>query len=178
VNQRLASSFFALALASSGTVQADNDYDPSYVDTARVISVKPVYRLVEVSVPYEECWDEKIAGSSHTYRARDSYVAPIAGAIVGGVIGNQFGGGSGKDALTVGGALLGAAIGDNVRKTPRRHSSPRYEQRCSTTYETNTREELDGYKVKYRYNGEVFHTRMPYDPGDSIRLRVSITPLD
>ena len=178
MDKRLITSFLAIGLVSSGAIHAGDDYDPSYVDTAKVISVKPVYRLVEVSVPYEDCWREKLAGSSYGYRAGDSYVAPIAGAIVGGVIGNQFGGGSGKDALTVGGALLGAAIGNDVRKTPRRHTGRRYEQRCETRYETDTREELSGYKVKYRYNGEVFQTRMPYDPGDTIRLRVSITPLD
>lgn len=37
----------------------------------------------------------------------------ILGAIIGGVIGNQFGGGHGKDALTAAGALLGGSIGND-----------------------------------------------------------------
>jgi hypothetical protein len=39
------------------------------------------------------------------------YAAPVGGAVVGGVIGNQFGGGSGKTAMTVVGALGGGLLG-------------------------------------------------------------------
>jgi uncharacterized protein YcfJ len=38
----------------------------------------------------------------------------IGGAIIGGVIGNQFGHGSGRTAATIGGALIGGAIGSGV----------------------------------------------------------------
>ncbi|WP_170425831.1 glycine zipper 2TM domain-containing protein [Ruegeria arenilitoris] len=35
----------------------------------------------------------------------------LGGALIGGVIGNQFGGGSGRDILTAGGAVAGGAAG-------------------------------------------------------------------
>ncbi|MEP1929750.1 MAG: glycine zipper 2TM domain-containing protein [Paracoccaceae bacterium] len=38
--------------------------------------------------------------------------ATATGAIVGGVIGNQFGGGTGKDILTAGGAVAGGLAGN------------------------------------------------------------------
>src|SRR5215471_474716 len=44
------------------------------------------------------------------------YAAPVGGAVVGGVIGNQFGGGTGKTALTVVGALGGAFAGHKVEE--------------------------------------------------------------
>ena len=47
------------------------------------------------------------------------YAAPVGGAVVGGVIGNQFGGGSGKTALTVVGALGGAFTGHKVEEKHR-----------------------------------------------------------
>jgi outer membrane lipoprotein SlyB len=47
------------------------------------------------------------------------YAAPAAGAVAGGVIGNQFGGGSGKTALTVVGALGGAFVGHKVEEKSR-----------------------------------------------------------
>jgi len=47
------------------------------------------------------------------------YAAPAAGAVAGGVIGNQFGGGSGKTALTVVGALGGAFLGHKVEEKSR-----------------------------------------------------------
>ena len=47
------------------------------------------------------------------------YAAPAAGAVVGGVIGNQFGGGSGKTALTVVGALGGGLLGHKAESKSR-----------------------------------------------------------
>jgi uncharacterized protein YcfJ len=40
--------------------------------------------------------------------------ATVAGAVIGGAIGNQFGGGSGKDILTAGGAVAGGLAGNNA----------------------------------------------------------------
>lgn len=47
------------------------------------------------------------------------YAAPAAGAVVGGLIGNQFGGGSGKTALTVVGALGGGLLGHKAESKSR-----------------------------------------------------------
>jgi outer membrane lipoprotein SlyB len=44
----------------------------------------------------------------------DSFGGTLVGAGVGGLVGNQFGGGSGRTAATVGGALAGGAIGSHV----------------------------------------------------------------
>ena len=35
---------------------------------------------------------------------------------------------------------------------------------------------IDGYDVVYRYKGQRYATRMPYDPGDSLKVRVDIRP--
>jgi uncharacterized protein YcfJ len=43
-------------------------------------------------------------------RAQASTSDTVVGAIIGGAVGNQFGGGSGKDAMTVLGAIVGADI--------------------------------------------------------------------
>jgi uncharacterized protein YcfJ len=40
--------------------------------------------------------------------------ATIAGAVVGGALGNQLGGGSGKDILTAGGAVAGGLAANNA----------------------------------------------------------------
>jgi outer membrane lipoprotein SlyB len=47
------------------------------------------------------------------------YAAPVGGAVVGGAIGHQFGGGSGKTALTVVGALGGGLLGHKVESSHR-----------------------------------------------------------
>jgi outer membrane lipoprotein SlyB len=40
----------------------------------------------------------------------------VAGAVVGGLLGNQVGGGSGKKVATVGGAIAGGVAGHNIEK--------------------------------------------------------------
>ena len=40
--------------------------------------------------------------------------ATVAGAALGGAVGNQFGGGSGKDILTAGGAVAGGIAANNA----------------------------------------------------------------
>ena len=33
-----------------------------------------------------------------------------------------------------------------------------------------------GYDVEYMYKGEKYMSRLPYDPGNRLRVRVSVTP--
>ena len=39
-------------------------------------------------------------------------------------------------------------------------------------------ERIEGYDVTYEYAGREYVTRMPYDPGERIRVRVDVTPAD
>lgn len=54
-----------------------------------------------------DCWREPVGSRSYT--------PEIAGAIVGGAIGNQFGSGSGRDIATVAGAALGGSVGHDYK---------------------------------------------------------------
>ncbi|NGY05175.1 glycine zipper 2TM domain-containing protein [Solimonas terrae] len=54
-----------------------------------------------------ECHDEQIV----TRQGDHPIAAPVLGAIAGGVIGHQFGGGHGQDIATGAGAVGGAALG-------------------------------------------------------------------
>lgn len=139
---------------------------------APVVDVEPIYVTERVPVEREICWDE-----IHRPRPQGgSATGTIAGAILGGVIGNQFGGGSGKKALTVAGAVLGASIGyDASRRSA--HAWPQGDQRCEIQVDYEERRVPDGYRVFYEYNGEVHETRMPYPPGERIRLRVTAVPV-
>jgi outer membrane lipoprotein SlyB len=82
------------------------------------------------------------------------YAAPAAGAAVGGVVGHQFGGGSGKTALTVVGALGGAMAGHKVEE---KHRDKAYEvivamddgTRRTVTYESSP-PVRDGDRVRLR----------------------------
>ncbi len=51
---------------------------------------------------------------------KDSGWKTFGGALIGGVIGNQFGGGSGRDAATILGAVLGGSMAHNRNNQPKK----------------------------------------------------------
>jgi len=151
-------------------------HNQSFEDSARVIKVKPIFETLRINHPEQRCWNEKVHRRSS--RHNDSYTSPLIGAIVGGVVGNQFGHKSGKTVMTVAGSLLGASIGSELAKNDRhRYAGGHHkERRCETIDNFETHEEIVGYRVKYRYNGRTYHTRMDRDPGDYLRIEVNIRP--
>ncbi len=149
-------------------------------DYAPVIESEPIIRSVTVTTPVRECWQDTEYHT--TYRpAPGTGARTLVGAIVGGVIGHQFGSGRGNDAATIAGTLIGAAVGSD---SARRRNGESYEtveygrpvRRCETTIREHQEERIDGYRVVYRYNGQKYATRMPYDPGREIRVRVDVQP--
>lgn len=149
-------------------------------DYAPVISSEPILRYVTVKTPVRECWqdteyhrvDRPVPGSG---------ASTLAGAIIGGVIGHQFGSGRGNDAATVAGTLIGAAVGNSSarKRYGADYSTVEYArpvERCETRMTERTEERIDGYRVAYRYNGQKYVTQMPYDPGREIRVRVDVAP--
>lgn len=155
----------ALLAFSTGANAAVYDY-------ATVISAQPIIRYVTVKTPVRECWQETRYYT--TYETRPGTPGrTLAGALIGGVIGHQFGSGRGNDAATVAGAVIGAAAAHGpVHRVE--HARP--VERCATTYRNRQEERIDGYNVVYRYNGQKYSTRMPYDPGKKIKVRVDIRP--
>ena len=169
----MAAAAMLLGISTTGYPQPVYDY-------AKVISSQPILRYVTVKTPVRECWQdtEYYTAYEPSHKVRRS---TLAGAIIGGVIGHQFGSGHGKDAATIAGSLLGAAIGNDVahRRSDAYYSSTRYSrpvERCTTRYREHRESRIDGYEVVYRYKGQKYATRMPYDPGRRIRVRVDIRP--
>jgi uncharacterized protein YcfJ len=149
-------------------------------DDARVVAVEPIVRQVRVESPRRECREEVRT----VYREREGHgstAAPmIIGGIIGGAIGSQVGQGRGRDIATVAGTLIGASIGHDSAVRSGRDAQPeeRVVERCETRYDSSYRERVDGYRVTYEYQGREYTTRLPYDPGDRIRVRVAVTPAE
>ena len=173
-----------IAAAISGPVFAE-----TFHDSATVMSVRPITERTPVN--REECWSEQRRGYEERRVTRQDTGAPIGpatvlGAIAGGVLGHQVGGGHGKDAATAGGAVVGGLIGNQIdrdqgivappseRMEVERRPVTREVERCRTVREV--REVPVGYDVRYRYGNREFTTRLPYDPGNRLRIRVSVTP--
>ncbi|NDP59526.1 MAG: glycine zipper 2TM domain-containing protein [Oxalobacteraceae bacterium] len=151
-----------LAGAFSGVVQAAD-----FEDTARVVRVVP--QVEQFNQPQQECRNEYVQAQ----RQDRSYGGSIIGGLAGGLLGNQVGGGSGRTAATAAGAIAGAIVGDRVENNNQQPSEQVVRQ-CRTV--DNWQSRTNGYAVTYEYNGRTYTSVMPYDPGERLRLRVSLTP--
>lgn len=182
-----------LAFPLAGAAEGRRNDSNVYFDFAKVTYVQPITRIVQISTPHEVCWNERVRTVTHDTRddgwrndSRNRSFAPtVLGGLVGGVVGNQFGGGRGNTAMTIGGALLGAAIGRDAsirNHRPVRQPRPATvayttERRCEIEQVMHEEERIDGYRVSYRFRGRDYVTRTDADPGDRIRVRVEVDPV-
>ena len=149
------------------------------IEYAEVIESRPIYRVVEVSTPQEQCWEEELAIDSYSRRSR-SNTPVLVSTLIGGAIGNAVGHNKSNKRV---GAVLGALLGHSIgRDIIRQGDQPEYReyqtvQRCDTVYQQHEEERLVGYQVTYLYNGEEFSIRTESDPGEQIQLRVSVQPV-
>lgn len=175
-----------LALAVAGTLAACNGNagaegqqnagsaqqaaGPQY---ARVISSKPITRTV--NHPSQQCHNETV---THHKPAKDTHqIAGTAiGAVLGGVLGHQVGGGKGKTLATVAGAVGGGYAGKKIEEHVQNNNTyTTNERKCQTVNHRTT--QVVGYKVTYSYNGTRHTTRMNHKPGDRIRVKSGVQPV-
>ena len=93
MNTKLTALMTALAvLGTSATAQAGRHDRDDGIEYADVIDTRPVYRDVRVTVPREECSQERVVYDDGYRGGRNNdAVGAVLGAVVGGVVGNRFG---------------------------------------------------------------------------------------
>jgi len=182
----------ASLLLTSLLVQAQETRPPQSGATAEsvhlgwadVLRVDPVYDDAgppPSGPPREECYEEQVMqpaapdSDRHDNRAGGT----VLGAVIGGVIGNQFGKGSGRAAATAAGVVAGAAVGNNAAAHAQDGERVvNTERHCRIVDSATGPRHILAYDIEYRYRGELYTSRMNYDPGDRIRVRISVTPAE
>lgn len=161
-----------LTLLATGTVAVQAQ---TFVDRARVQDVQPQYETVQV--PRQEC-SSQIVHESQPVAGERGYGGAIIGGVAGGILGNQVGKGHGREAATAAGAVIGAIAGDRLSNyQPQGYvSAPREVRSCRTVHDMQQR--LTGYRVTYEYRGQEYTTVTREQPGRTLPVRVSVTPLD
>lgn len=173
-----------LALVAAGAQAQDARYPgpppgpPSQDDNAHygwadVLRVDPVYGVARTEVPRQECYDEPVVRRE----GGNTTAGTVLGAVIGGVLGNTVGKGDGRKAATVAGAVVGGAVGNRVASRDDRVVQDSV-TRCEQVRNVSTERRIVGYNVEYRYRGQTYMARMDYDPGERLRVRVSVTPVD
>ncbi len=140
----------AKPVASQQAALDDEDRNPA--QPRRVVRSDAVYRtpdysqdVVRVAQPARICHDCGRVESVQSVQtqASPSGVGIVGGAVVGGLLGNQVGGGSGKTLATIAGAVGGGYAGNEVEKRTR----------SATTYQVRVRME-NGQTRNFPYNSQ------------------------
>jgi len=139
------------------------DRGPQY---AQVLSATPIKESIKQ--PRQECRNVTL---THRRAVQDEnrLAGSVLGAVAGGVLGHQFGGGRGRDVATVAGAVAGGYAGNQVQGGLQdRDTDTTTEQRCKTFYDKQ--EKKLGYDVTYKIGDQQGKIRMENDPGTRIPL--------
>jgi len=138
---------------------------------AEVLRVDPVYAPI-AAAPQQQCYPETV-----TQRDDNHTGGTVLGAIVGGVLGNTVGKGDGRKAATVAGAVAGGAVGNRVSAAHDRTYTTQ-QTVCRPVDNYAPQQQIVAYDVEYRFRGDVYMSRVPYDPGERLRVRMTVAPAD
>ena len=147
----------------------------SFVDSATVTSVEKVYKQYMVEEPYQDCYIKETLQQSGDGSATNE----IMGAILGGAIGNQFGEGDGKEAMTLAGIFLGASIANDAEKANSTGQVVVSQEVCENKVRQTIEKRLSHYKINVEYEGRDLSftsKKRPYD--DVIKVKVTVGSLD
>ena len=119
-----------------------------FATNANAETVKDHYKTIIEQNPYrvEVCKDVRIQGQASTGDT-------LFGALIGGAIGNQFGGGKGKDAATILGAIVGADVANKNGKKP---GGTQRQCQVETRYEETQREVYSHSTVTFYSDGQQY----------------------
>ncbi len=141
-----------------------------------VVGMKETYRDSIQSVPIETCTNVEVPIYETRRTGQASSGDALVGAIIGGAIGNQLGNGSGKDAMTVLGAIIGA---DKVNKKGKEETvivGYQQERQCRTTYTNKVSQVRGANMVTIDVGGQIIqlYTQNWYRKGSIVTLNIGL----
>lgn len=160
MKKAIASMFFAIVAAAAFNANAKDV-------TANIVNVTPVYS--------DRVQQTQVCDVIQPDQQQQSAVNPgsIIGGIAGALLGGQVGNGNGRVAMSALGAVTGALAGDRVAQ---RSNQP--QQVCR--WVQRNEQQITGYRVVYAYEGETFESILPYDPSrggsvSTVNVKTSLT---
>ena len=158
-NERIDDRRYAPALVAAPDFRPQRD---ERLFEANVTSVRAV-----MGSPEQRCWVEP----GQVAQGNQNVPGAIAGALLGGILGHQVGGGRGKDLATVGGVIAGAALGSQVNGG----SAPAAAQdvrRC----ENVPNQKPQYWDVSYNFRGQDHRVQMTTQPGQTVTVNAQGEP--
>ena len=121
----------------------------------------------------------------------------MIGALIGVVVGHAFGRGDGNKAATVAGGVAGGIAGNRIAAAQDQAANNQAQQQQADAERdavtaslrdcrearpirgsTQPERRITGYDVEYRYKGEIYMARLPFDPGDRMRVKITVVPVE
>ncbi|MEO1081842.1 MAG: glycine zipper 2TM domain-containing protein [Pseudomonadota bacterium] len=173
---RLSHAIAVVSLVGLGSSAQADSY--SKVIEAPVVSVDPIVQVREDRIPFERCRTERVRVEGRGNPR--SFTPAVLGGVLGGAAGSVLGDNSSRrDLITGAGVLLGASVGNDIEQRRRQRNDGYYvtEDVCTTEYEIREREQVSGYRVRYRFEDSIYETRTAVDPGSTIAVRMRLEPL-
>ena len=138
-------------------------YDSRRRGSERLFEANVTSARAVLATSGQRCWVER--EQVPQAQSNTNVPAALAGALIGGILGHQVGGGSGQDIATVGGVIAGAALGAQMgRDNP---AAAQDVQRC---------ENVPGgaqpafWDVSYKFRGQDHRAQMTSAPGATITV--------
>ncbi|MGJ7514592.1 glycine zipper 2TM domain-containing protein [Pseudomonas baetica] len=154
----------AVGVTAGGAFATYSLVKKSGPEYAQVLAVEPV--KTQIKTPREVCKDVAVTRQAPV-KDQHQIAGTVVGALAGGLLGNQIGGGTGKKIATVAGAVGGGYAGNKVQEgMQERDTYTTTETRCNTVNDIS--DKVVGYDVRYSLDGKEGKVRMDRDPGNQI----------
>ncbi len=163
----------AVAVTAIGGVAGYKALNPQ-PEFAEVLASKPATKTTKT--PKQVC-EDVVVNEQAPVKDPSRIAGTAIGAVAGGLLGNQIGGGKGRTLATVAGAAGGGYAGNQVQKNMQQGDTvSRTETRCKTVYESHSK--TIGYDVRYRLGEKEGQVRMNHEPGTRIPVKDGELQLD
>lgn len=144
--------------------QVDLWAEPGAPKLANVVSSKPII----VAGQTREVCEERTVTHQAPAKDENQIAGTAAGAVIGGLLGNQVGGGNGKKAATALGAIAGGLIGKNAQANHQQQQTYQtVEQVCNNIREPD---QTTGYEVTVNVEGQERRITMGYSPKSALPI--------
>ena len=142
-------------------------YDNRRRNEERLYEVNVTSARAVVGPAEQRCWMEP-APVTQAPASKANVGGAVLGALIGGVLGHQVGGGTGKDLATAGGAVAGGLLGANVgRNNAGQAVAAPDVQRCTSQ---PSQAQPAYWDVTYNFRGQEHRVQMTSAPGPTITV--------
>jgi len=155
------------AAATAAGTMAGYNYISQGPTSAKVLNISEVNE--NFTTPREVCEQREIT-KTRQVKDENQLAGTAIGAVVGGLLGSQIGGGKGKKLATIAGAAAGGYAGKKTQENLQaKDTYTEIQTVCQTIQDKKTR--IIGYDVEYQLGDNIDTVRMDHKPAETLPVK-------